>query len=492
MTESRVKPVNQDIEIQNILKAQIFNQGILKDFDAKQIQKWFSNPEEYKEELEKLAMYHYVSNGEVFQLFDLLRTLPTLEYKINCLEKDENYDKNCLKCKKTMKFINHKELTRDILTQLSISGTLTGIWVGKTNNPYLMIFDNLEYFFPAYRKNGQWVVWCDLSYFDGLNEIDRKAFIESLHPYVTQDIYEAYKKDPEKVRYLEFPIERSVCLRTHTMKRGQRFGLPWSTQSTLSVMHKKKLQDLEKAVANKIINAVAILTMGNKELPNDKISTGVKSKVYGSVRNGLEQNQTNGITVIGLPDWANLEFQNSSKEPLDPNKFESVDEDISNSLGYAKGIITGDKGNYASNKLSLEILYRKISELLENIECEVYDKLLAIILPKKISENYSISYNKAMPLSNKEKIDTLFKLETQGYSIKPLIEIIGENYEEYINQSIYEIEELELRNKIIPPLSTYTQSGSYDNGRPLDESGENNQTVISKEKNTNSNPKSEI
>ena len=51
-----------------------------------------------------------------------------------------------------------------------------------------------------------------------------------------------------------------------------------------------------------------------------------------------------------------------------------------------------------------------------------------------------------------------------GYAISPLLEEIGLNPTEYINQSFYEIEELKLRERIVPPLTSYTMTeGSLSN-----------------------------
>ena len=116
-------------------------------------------------------MYQYITEGDIFQLFDLIRVLPNLNYKIETLKPNMRKDNHIIEIRKVLKDINHKELTRDLLSQLVTSGTVVGLWVGRENQkskdtPYLIIFDDLEYFFPARRINGKWTEWCDLSYFD--------------------------------------------------------------------------------------------------------------------------------------------------------------------------------------------------------------------------------------------------------------------------------------------------------------------------------------
>ena len=96
-----------------------------------------------------------------------------------------------------------------------------------------------------------------------------------------------------------------------------------------------------------------------------------------------------------------------------------------------------------------------------------------------------------MPLDKKTKLNTLFKLESQGFAIKPIIEILGIDYLSYINQSKFEIETMKLRDKIFPPTTSYTLSKeSNNNTKPQDESNENDSTVTSKENDANNMPKS--
>lgn len=475
-------------------RTRMFRQGMTKDLDSKEIEKYLKNPQKNKNQLNQLSKWFYVSNGDVFQLYDLARVLSTLDYTISCIDKnDKKYEDNLKKISKNLRIVRHKEVTRDIISQLISTGTVCGVWLGEKDNIYPFIFDNLEYIFPAYRENGKWKVWFDLAYLDKFSDVERSSYINQLKPYITQKDYDTYKITPEKCRYIEFPIERSFCLRTHTLTRNQRFGIPWAIQSIMDLQHKKKLKDLEKTVANKIINATAILTIGDEKNPNLKMGKKTKMKVFGGVKKALLDSEENGgVSVVGIPEFAKLEFEKVGKEPLDPDKFESVNSDIQNGLGYAKGLITGNEGTYASNNLSLQIFYLKLSDILESIETEVYDKFINLTLNnKKYLDSYFLEYDKTMPLDKKTKLNTLFKLESQGFAIKPIIEILGIDYLSYINQSKFEIETMKLRDEIFPPTTSYTLSKeSNNNTKPQDESNENDSTVTSKENDANNMPKS--
>ena len=336
-------------------KTEMFTNGTIKDVDIKDLQKYLSNPERYKDKLEKYSMYQYITNGDIFQLYDLIRILPNLNYKIKTLNTKSKGDNYVLSIRRTLKELNYKELVRDILTQTVTSGTLVGVWVGKeTNkskdNPYLMIFDDLEYFFPARRVQGKWTVWCDLSYFDNVSISYDKRYeiINNLAPYITQQDYDNYKEKGEAYRFIEFPIERSVVIRTHTLKRNQRFGIPWNTQAIYDIKHKEKLRNLEKVASNKVMNAVAVLTLGIKDSPDStykKLGEKLTTDVFNSVKKGLMENKEGEASVVGVPEFADLKYPDQKTDVLDPDKIETINNDINNSTGVARTLTNGTTCN---------------------------------------------------------------------------------------------------------------------------------------------------
>ena len=356
--------------------------------------------------------------------------------------------------------------------------------LGSKASPYLFVFNDLEYVFPAYIKNGEWVLWFDLSWFDIMTEFQRDFMIESLSPYVTASDYARYEKNPDDIRFLELPIDKTVCLRTHTLYRNQRLGIPWGTQSFLDNIHKEKLKDLEKSISNKVINSVAVLTLGNKEFTDATIGS-KKNKVYRGVRVALQKNHTSGVTVVGIPHWSTLEFPEIKTDGLDPKKFESINDDLNTAANGVMNIING-KSNYSTGKLSMDIMYRKIAVLLEQIEDQVYQKLINIILKKKDIDNYSVVYDKDAPLTTKEQVAILEKLNgSYGFSLKALIDKMdGIDFKQY---STYEVL---FASRIKPYASSHTSSGKDDNGgAPTVDDSTNPSTIATKTGDGNNNPK---
>lgn len=467
MTEDDMLLLGRDLspeEMRNfVFTTDIYNSDILKDIPERELQKYMSSPGRFNKELRKYSLYKYISDGDIHKLVEYIRILPNLDYRIKTLGTKAKTNRYELMCRKMMRNVDHKQLTRDILTQLALMGTVTGVIVGEPNSPtnplYCYIFDDLEYFFPFRRKSGRWTVACDLSYFDNIsNDLDRLDAIENLNPFITIDDYKNYKKKGEDYRYIELPIERSICIRANTVKRNARLGVPMITQALFGIKHKERLRDLEKNIAGKVLRAVNVLTLGIKDSETStykKLGESLTRSVFSSVKNGLTD-ENNTSPVIGLPEWANLDMKQVDTDGLDSDKMESITDDISNAIGLPR------ESSYATMKLYIDIMYDRIGELLENIENEVYNKLIALTLPKNVGTDYYMEYEKEYPLEQSEKIAVLQKLVAMGYAITPLLEIIGLNPTEYINQSIHEIEELELRKKIVPPLTSYTMSDNTE------------------------------
>ena len=417
--------------------------------------------------------------------------LPSLKYKITVETKDDKFPDNQAELKKIFKKVKHKQLTRDLITQTIAAGTLCGMWVGNKRNPYLFVFNDLEYVFPAYIKNGEWVLWLDLSWFASMTDFQREFMFESLSPYVTELDFKKYESNPNDFRFIDLTVERTVCLRTHTLYRNQRLGIPWGTQSFYDNIHKEKLKDLEKSISNKVINSVAILSIGNDEFNDAKLNKTQKDRTYRGVRTALQKNNEDGVTVVGIPHWSKLEFPAIKTDGLDPKKFESINDDLNTASNGVMNIING-KSNYSTGKLSMDIMYRKIAVLLEQIEDQAYQKLINLTLRKKDEFNYSLVYDKQPPLTAKEQMAILEKLNASfGFSLKAVIDKIdGVDFEQYVADSIYEQEVLQLQSKIEPYRSSYTSTGDGGNaGAPESEDVNNPSTEATKTGDGNNSPK---
>jgi hypothetical protein len=471
----------------------------LKTIDMDVLQRWFSNPDMYMDDITNLLTYYYIIDGNISQLYDLIFSLPELNYKIKTFKRLDSYEEDIASIKIALeRTVKHKPLTRQLLVQLAHNGTALGTWLGNKRNPYFRVFDNLEYVYPYGDYQGQMVGVFDLTYIDTLTPEKRKAFYNNMNPFITETMYLKWQQcnDNElKKQYqlVVLPPDRSLVARTRILSKNQRLGIPQGTQAIFDLQHKNKMKELERAIADKVIRAIALVKFKGQDDNGNKVKDSTQKKVFASVKKALELNiKKNGLTCIGLPDFADFKYPefNNADKLLTPTKYDSVNDDITTSIGVSKGIQNGSGSTYATANLNLDIIYQKIGVMLEQIE-EIYNQLIVITLGKSKGQYYCFEYDKQTPLSKSDKLATYKSLSDKGFSIKPLIEMIGGDFEYYIDQSIYEIESLKLREKIIPQLTSFTATDtpSDEVGRPENTTDTEESTISNKELDGNSNPK---
>lgn len=97
----------------------------------------------------------------------------------------------------------------------------------------------------------------------------------------------------------------------------------------------------------------------------------------------------------------------------------------------------------------------------------MYQKMVNLILPNGQKDNYVITYDKTQPLTTKEKVDILVKLNDKGWSIKHVIDELSDvDWEQYLEQTLYETDELKLHSRVKPYLQSSVMSGSDEAGAP--------------------------
>lgn len=442
----------------------LFSDGIVETLTNDQIQEWLTNPDDNWEEIQNFLAYLYYSDGNIYQLFTIFRTLPDLNYSIEVIDSSvKTNEKSLITIRQTLKKVKYKELVRDLITQLCVNGTVICTWLGEKKNPYLHIFSKNQYVFPKYRLNGEWVAVIDMSWFEEMDEDERLIWFETLKGVVSESDFTSYQNNSGKseYQYIELPVETTKVLRINTLFRDQRIGFGMGTQYLTDYVHKKAFKDLETTIVNKVIKNIATLTLGNDKVPYNDIGKNVRKKVASSVHSVLKKTiGTDGTPLVVIPEWAKLEWADiDGLDGLDDDKYTAVDQDVSKDLGIPSPMLTGTEGSSASMKYSYTFLYKRIGEILEQIE-DVFNKLFYVLLGNK-SENFWMNFDKRIPLESDKVLSALQSLHSEGFAIKPIIDLLPDvEFQNYITQSIYEQETLKLYDTIKPPATSYTQSGT--------------------------------
>lgn len=454
----------------------LYKQGIIKDVTPEQLQKYFSNPDFYQDIIDDIANYFYIINAEIHQLFELIESSPRLDYTLKTFSKDKDSEKNYQLIKRNLHKINHKRLTRDLLKQNSSYGNVVGIWLGDKNNLYPFIFNDLKYIVNPYRTVGsRWQIFLDMSFFSDMNDFERGEMLKQFSPYITQKDYDDYNNGELTTKPL--PIDRTFLLATGRLKRNQFNGTSWITPSMFDILHKRKLKDVEQTIANKIINAVAVLTIGSfdgKESSNgdnlsrdyNKIPQSLSKSIHAQVKAALSEGSKSGMALISIPNFAKLEFNDPDSDALDGGKFNQTNSDIRSGLGLSGTAMNGEGANYNSAKLNYDIFFSKIAVMLEDIDIEVYQRFIDLLLPAKQKGNFYMEYSKDRPLTLTEKLKEMKGLNDKGWSSRHYIEMIGLDYDSILEQTQYEVES-GLYDMLRPPKTSHTTSNETDdNGRP--------------------------
>lgn len=451
-----------------------------------EIQEMLANPEDNIQDISDLIYYNYISNGTIYQLYTIYKSLPTLNYKIGAFDNStKKYEESISIVNRMLHKVRYKEVTRDIIGQSSLDGGVVTMWCGAKNNLFLYVFDNLEYVFPKYRLNGDWVCVIDMAMLQEMEEEERLNIFENLSPYVTEAMYKKFEGDSSnnEVRYIALPQERTTYIRSGDyLRRNQRVGIPLGTQALLDINHKQQLKNMEKSVANRAIKNIAVLQIGSDKEGKSYIDIGANARkqIVAGVGKALKQSTTANTTqvpVATIPEFCKLEFNRTDgMDALGSDKYEGIDQDLATDTGVSEGLARGSGSNNSGAVINLEFLYKRIGSILEQVDL-VFEKMIKLTLGKKEAENLYFEFDKAQPISKETELEMLYKLEAQGYSVKAIIDrISGVNFDDYIEESLYELQELKLREHIMPPLSSYTMSSDSTSSESSETTEEDTKT----------------
>jgi len=451
----------------NLFADGLFTSGIIKDVTPEQLQEYFANPDVNQKLISDIANYFYIINAEIHQMFELAESIPELTYSIKSFEKQNSEDRNIVKLKKGLHSIRHKRLSRDLIKQTASTGNVAGVWLGKGENVYPYIFSDFSHITGGFRNSkGQWQLVLSSSFFDCVLAVQREQLINDFKSILKLEQIESLLKN--EIIEILIPEERTIFIGTGKLNHNQFLGTSWITPVMLDVLHKRKLKDVEQTVANQILNAVAVLTMGSfdgKEKDNtgnlvrdyNKLPQKLITQIHNNVKKAISEGNKKGMALVTLPNFVDIKFPKISSDGLDGSKFNQTNSDITKGIGLSGTAMNGEGANYNSARLNLELFYSRLAVIIEEIEY-AYQKYIDLSLPSKYKGNYYLEYNKGVPLSTKDKVQHLKGLYDKGWSAKTYIESLGIDYDVILQETKDEID-MGLSRMLVPPPTSYTTNG---------------------------------
>ena len=98
------------------------------------IDKYLSNPNTYFTEIINLMKYLAISDSNIYQLYQILTSLPTLNYKIHTINVDKKTkDKDITLINNSLLKCRYKQLSRELLMQGNVEGTVVAMGLGTKN-----------------------------------------------------------------------------------------------------------------------------------------------------------------------------------------------------------------------------------------------------------------------------------------------------------------------------------------------------------------------
>lgn len=453
--------------------------SLYQTVSRKEIEKWIQEPVRYNKNLRNLSMYWYGLKGILARTYELYKTIHSLDSSLKISNPlKENKADLLTKVSKFDKGVNRKSLIRDIIFQAVAEGTCIGYIHGMASNRYVQLL-NLNYYLPKKVVNGYWQVEVDLlkfvsGYADTIKDypVDYVFNAEDLSPKA-----ELYDQPDEVQRaFARLQKSRSINERHYLLnldktfvikvmsKQGERLGRPVGTSAFADILHKELIRDAEIALIDRVINLIIVAKMGSDNKEATKVSREMRKEVATEIKKGLTNQSVNGVKLLGIPHWTELEALETDLSLFDKEKYENIDNDIAVSLGIS-GLFGGSKdASYSGGQLMTNLFVTNVYSILEQIEENLFNYQYNLLVPEA-SITIKREFNRTLVLDEKTKIEIVKGLVDKGGAIKPLLDAIGVDFETYIDQVKYEKEELEI-NDIFEPFQTSFTMSNDEGGRP--------------------------
>lgn len=424
----------------------------LKDkYSKEDIQKWFSNPDQFAKELRDFSRYLYISKGLYYTAINYYTNLLTLDYTLipRFVDFDEKNKESILKSKQKAKDycddILQKPIIRNIIKATLKDACYFGYERSDQSSFYIQRLPN-DYCREGVLVGGLPSIEFDFDYFT-----KREEKLALYDKEFTQK-YNIYKKDNKK-RWQMLDHLKTICV----PMESEDFNFPalagiMDNLIDLDDYYRYMKQAIELDVARILIQTPPM----NEETGEMLVDPDEVRFFQNAIADVLDER----FKIVSTP--FKVDSINFTQSKMGDAGFDGVDkmkDTIWNGVGISESIFgqpdgaTGQKINHESN-----VAY--VFSIVEKIEMWVNQRLKRIGAKKY---GFKVKFLPTTNINKKDVFDTFNRLLAIGGSLETTITSTGVSPQDYI--SLLQMENLEgVKDYLVLPDSIYTQSGNGDKG----------------------------
>ena len=417
---------------------------------------------------------HYFSRGGFYQRI-LLHYATLLKYT-GLLIPNPSFGKSLSevyikkKYNSAMNFIDSANLPK-VFTEMAVKALRDGTYYGviqSVNNTSISILDLPVHYCRSRFKDeaGNDLIEFNVTYFDTIIDVDNRRKALQVYPKKIADWYKKYKLGKIKNKWVFVPAEISICLPFLDGEPAFLSIIPAEIEydQARDINKERDLEEIRKIIVQKI-----------PHLPDGGLL--FEPEEAEVMHKGTVKMMKSNPNVSILTTYADVDSVVSKTS--NDNATTSVDKALLNiySESGSSPQLFGTESN-----LSLETSINNDMALMMTFARKL-DRLITFILNDKFGNtNVTFKYT-ILPITfyNQSKfVDTALKMANSGYSfILPAL-AMGLSQKELGNIKDLENDVLDLKEKLIPLSTSYTESGNSP-GRPEKPAEEKSEKTIANE-----------
>lgn len=350
-----------------------------------------------------------------------------------------------------------------------VNGCYYGI-ILKSNKTTFSVLDlPIAYCRTRFKDHyGNDVIEFDVSYFDTISDKSARNSVLSLYPSVVSKAYQKLTKGKANAKWVIIPAEVGVCFPMFDERPFFLSVIPSTIQYEEAV---ETEQEREKEEIRKIIVQKLPHLNDGRLLFEPEEAVEIHNGTVGMVRNNKN---TSVLTTYGDVDAITSKAASENSNTA----LEKMLQNIYTKAGVSGEIFAASGGNTVETSIKFDTaimmyLANKFARFVTNM-------LNSIFSNGNISFKYTI-----LPVTyhNEAKyIDSSYKLASSGYSLLVPALAQGFTQRDLINIKDLENDVLGITDKLIPPKTSFTQSGEEEAGRPNKEVDEKKDQTLKNEK----------